>query len=240
MKSRILTYSFTITLLILALSSCVTKKKYKEVSKRSSEKDSVLIAERMKFNSITDSLKQELAYKDSVIDSLSVRLNESALRKEKEKNRLAGKYIKKSTLTKEQEYEKKSLFIYNFSKLIEWPIEYNGTEFIIGVVGDELSLKELSSFMAQKKVAGKKVVVQQYKKGARYNVVYITSSALSLFETVKSSVKRSKTVIVTDKAVAGTHISFILDQDKVRYIVDKASIEKLGLKVGQELIRYAG
>jgi hypothetical protein len=188
---------------------------------------------------INDSLRISLASKDSLIDSLSYRLNETVSRKEKDKIRSSGN-TRKSTLSREQEYEKKSLFIYNFTKMIEWPIEYNGTEFIIGVAGSDKTVKQLQEFMDQKKVSGKKIIVVKYKKGARYNVVYITSAEMSSFSQVKNSVKKTKTLIVTDDAVLGTHISFLLDQDKVRYIVDKTAIEKSGMKVGQELIRYSG
>jgi hypothetical protein len=224
-----------------ALISCVSKKKFVRTQKAAAEKEVVFTAEKARLQFLNDSLKQALVFRDSVIDSLSFRLNELTSKKEKEKSKTTGvSSAKKSTLTKDQEYEKKSLFLYNFTKLIEWPIEYNGTEFVIGVVGDEQWIKQLQGFMAQKKVSGKKIIVEKYKKGARYNVVYIPSSEMSAFAGVKAAIKKSKTLLVTDDAAQGTHISFMLDQDKVRYLVDKVAIEKAGMKVGQELMRYSG
>lgn len=178
-----------------------------------------------------------IADKDSVIDSLRFRLNETNQRKEKSRT---SSVAKKSSLTKAQEYEKKSLFIYNFTKYIEWPIEYNGVEFVIGVAGDDAALKQLQGFMSNKKVSGKKIIVEKYKKGARYNLVYITSSQTANVSYIKELVRKNKTLLVTDEPAAGTHISFLLDDDKVRYNVDKISIERSGLKVGQELMRYSG
>jgi hypothetical protein len=111
---------------------------------------------------------------------------------------------------------------------------------VIGVAGDDQTIKDLKDFMAQKKVTGKKIIVEKYRKGARYNLIYITSKEIASFSTIKSAVKKSKTLLVSDEAVEGSHISFLLDEDKVRYFVNKVAIEKLGLKVGQELLRYAG
>ncbi|MCW3085370.1 MAG: hypothetical protein JWP12_2736 [Bacteroidetes bacterium] len=206
----------------------------------SKTKETGLQAENQKYRSMSDSLKFVVVSKDSLIDSLTVRLNEMAMKREKEKAKSTGSIVKKSTLTKDQECEKKSLFLYNFTKYIEWPIEYNGTDFVIGVCGSDQMIKSLQDFMLQKKVSGKRITVEKYKKGAKYNVVYVTSAEMGNFSTIKNAVKKNKTLLVTDEASSGSHISFLLDQDKVRYIVDKIAIEKTGLKVGQELMRYSG
>ncbi len=206
----------------------------------STAKESGLQAENNKYRSMSDSLKFVVVNKDSLIDSLTVKLNEMVMKHEKEKAKSTASAVKKSTLTKDQEYEKKSLFLYNFTKYIEWPIEYNGTDFVIGVCGPDQMIKSLQEFMLQKKVSGKRIMVEKYKKGAKYNVVYITSGETASFSAIKNAVKKNKTLLVTDEATAGSHISFLLDQDKVRYIVDKIAIEKNGLKVGQELMRYSG
>jgi hypothetical protein len=195
-----------------------------------------------KSKSVNDSLLYVIAVKDSIIDSLNTRLAEIP---KKDKSRGGSGYVggtKKSSLNKEQAYDKKALFIYNFTKFIEWPLEYNGTEFIIAVAGDESVIKQMQNFLADKKTFGKKIIVKPYVKGARYNIVYVTSAKNAMFYTVKNDVKRNKTVMITDEDLnsQGSHISFILDDDKVRYTVNKLAIEKLGLKVGQELMRYSG
>jgi len=238
MKSRLLTYSIFI-IVAASLVSCVSKKKYLRLEKSSVDTVATLSREKMQLQLMNDSLKRSLVLKDSMIDSLSFKLNEVTVKKDKDRGKTTVA-AKKSTLSKEQEYEKKSLFLYNFTKLVEWPIEYNGTEFVIGVVGDEQWVKQLQGFMAQKKVSGKKIIVEKYKKGARYNVVYVPSSEMGAFSVVKNAVKKTKALLVTDDAAPGTHISFMLDQDKVRYLVDKVAIEKAGMKVGQELMRYSG
>lgn len=223
-------------LILISLSSCVSKRKYTALQNDLSVREDAFKSEKSKYLTENDSLKYLIAYKDSLIDSL----NNKLVSTKREKTKMPVVALKKSTLTKDQEYEKKSLFIYNFTKHIEWPIEFNGTEFIIGVAGDETAIKQLEIFMSQKKVSGKKIVVQKYKKGARFNLIYVTSSATNSFHVIKNFVKKNKTLLVTDDLTNGSHISFTIDLDKVKYLVDKPSIEKTGLKVGQELMRYAG
>lgn len=225
------------SIVLFGLTSCVSKKKYMQLRQDTSLTESCLEAEKAGYRKQSDSLRMLVVRKDSLIDSLGMRLNEFVIKREKAKG---ATVVKKSTLTKEQECEKKSLFLYNFTKYIEWPIEYNGTDFIIGVSGPDQTVKMIQDFMAQKKVGGKKIIVEKYKKGARYNVVYVTSSDTGNFSSIKNFVKKNKTLLVTDDAASGSHITFLIDQDKVRYVVDKVSIEKVGLKVGQELMRYSG
>lgn len=240
MKPTLRYYHLLLLVAFFAFSSCVSKKKYAELQTKTMAKDTAFALERAKLQTIGDSLLYIVARKDSIIDSLSVKLNELAIKKEKEKAKTPLSSAKRSTMSKEQESEKKSLFLYNFTKHVEWPIEYNGTEFIIGVAGDDQTVKALQEFMLQRKVSGKKIIVEKYKKGSRYNVVYITSANSYSFSGIKTSVKNNKTLLVTDDSISGSHITFVIDQDKVRYLVDKQSIEKSGMKVGQELMRYSG
>jgi hypothetical protein len=245
MKKQYLVTGFFISLLLL--SSCVSKKKYVQLQKKNESSVKGYEENLGKSRARIDSLQLVIAQKDTIIDSLSLRLAEY-MKKDKTRsgnNGSGGTFSgpkKSSSLSKEQELDKKSLFIYNFTKFIEWPLEYNGTEFVIAVNGSDAVIKQMQGFLADKKTFGKKIIVKKYVKGARYNIVYITSAKSSSLYTVKNDVKHNKTVVITDDELngQGSHISFIVDDDKVRYTVNKLAIEKLGLKVGQELMRYSG
>ena len=195
-----------------------------------------------KISFLNDSLAAALYKKDTLIDSLSIA--NASLRKEKEKDKSKIIYAKKaSTLSKDQEYDKKAQFIFNFGNYIEWPVEYNGTDFIIGVVGDADVIKKLQKAIEDKKVKGKKVIIEKYTKGAKYNIVYITTSKSSEFITIKEDSKKNKTLFICDDELlysTGSHIVFVLDEDKVHYLLNKIAIEKVGLKVSQELMRFSG
>lgn len=223
--------------LVLFLGSCVTKKKYTAMEQQLKEQgNNGLILLGMQ-NRKVDTLKNLLVQKDSIIDSLNTKIAE--LQKKDKGKPVSTIVAKKSSLSKVEEYEKKAVFMYNFTKFIEWPVEYNGTDFVIGVAGEQYQINQLMMFMADKKTFGKKIVVKEYVKGAKYNVVFVSSSKAGSIGAIKEQVKKNKTVLISDDEI-GAHISFLIDDDKIRYIVNKASIEKLGLKVAAELMRYSG
>ena len=241
---KILLRTFLFSLILVCVASCISKKKYLEL-KTSSNASSIGYESKIKkLSGSNDSLITVLYKKDTLIDSLNIA--NATLRKEKDKEKEKAKYVsvkKASTLTKDQEYDKKAQFIYNFGAYIEWPVEYNGTDFIIGVVGDDDVIKKLQSTIADKKVKGKKVTIQKYTKGAKYNIVYVTTSKTAEFYNVKEDSKKNKTLFICDDESlysTGSHIVFVMDEDKIRYLLNKLAIEKVGLKVSQELMRFSG
>jgi hypothetical protein len=239
MKQKLFNYSFFLLISVISFSSCISKRKYLSLQ-NSAERSNLECEEKTrKIQAYNDSLILVMSEKDSIIDSLSVKLIAYQLKKET----LKPVYNRASTLSKEQEYNKKALFIYNFTKNIEWPVLYNGTQFVIGVSGAPLVLKELQALMIDKKVGGKEMIIEEYKPGNRYNVVYVASSKTDNFIAIKALVKNNKTLLVTDDPSLnnqGAHISFSIDKDKVHYIVNKTAIEKAGMKVTVELMRFSG
>src|ERR1700752_1900842 len=100
---RKLINSICFIILILSLGSCVSKKKYSALQKDLSMREEVYRSEKSQFLTANDSLKYLLVFKDSVIDSLSNKLNVALSKREKTK--MPSVAYKKSTLTKEQESE---------------------------------------------------------------------------------------------------------------------------------------
>ncbi|MGQ0829579.1 MAG: YfiR family protein [Bacteroidota bacterium] len=228
---------------IFCLGSCISKKKYLELEISTARESREYEERTAKLVNINDSLMWVMYQKDTIIDSLSNKIN--LLQQKKEKVKPVYVYNKKtSVLTKDQEYNKKALFIYNFAKNIEWPLIYNGTEFVIGVAGDALVLNQLKTLMKGKKAGGKKITIKEYIPGSKYNVVYIAASMSNSFEAIHKFAKKSKTktLLIADEPNLNkvkAHISFIIDQDRVRYVANKVEIEKVGLKVSEELMRFS-
>jgi hypothetical protein len=236
MKKDLQVISFS--LFLLCFCSCVSKKQYNSLAGQHKLDTQALQNKLDTEKRISDSLRIVVAQRDSIIDSLSYRIADV---QKKDKSKPIVSSAKRSSLSAEQACEKKAIFIYNFTKFIEWPLEYNGTEFVIGVVGEESIVKQVQGFMADKKTFGKKIVVKKYVKGAKYNIVFLSSLKAGNIYTIKNEVKRNKTVLISDDDGNGTaHISFTVDDDKIRYSVNKNAIEKMGLKVAQELMRYSG
>lgn len=233
--------SFFLVVFSIAFTSCVSKKKYAELEKKQNQmitKAAQTDTEVAKLSAKNDSLKIELVKRDSIIDSLNIKIAEYQVKKEKPKVYSS----KKSSISKELEYERKSQFVYNFAAYIEWPVVYNGTEFVIGVAGDQDVLNKIKATIGNKKVGGKTLKIEKYNKVTNYHIVYVTASNSSSFATIKNESKKNKTILVSDDDAlysAGAHISFMMDDDKIKYTVNKPVIEKVGLRVSQELMRFS-
>ena len=241
MKLRLL-HNLFYCLIFLHLTSCVSKKKYVELQKKQDQTVSLISTKDKEYSKViaaNDSLKIELVKKDSLIDTLTVRIAEFQTKKDKPKVYTSKK---PSNIPKEVEYERKSQFVYNFAAYIEWPVIYNGTDFVIGIAGDQDVINKIKETIGNKKVGGKTLKIEKYNKVTNYHIVYVTTSNTSSFSTIKNESKKNKTILVCDddaQQAQGAHISFIISDDKIKYTINKPIIEKIGLKVSQELMRFS-
>lgn len=233
-------YILFILVFAMLFCSCVSKKKFDSVkynyTKVSEEKYSL---EEMlgKLAMENDSLKKE----NILIDSL--------YRNEREKNLLATnkkenkdyKGKKKNTLTKAQEYDKKALFMYNFTSYISWTAKKT-PKFTIGIVGDSPITFYLTAYTKGKTQGGVPIVVEPYKAGFSYQIVFISALGMKDFSKVKKDLEGKQTLLVSDNVILdkiGSHISFDVEGDKVNFNVNKPLIEGAGMKVSSKLVTFS-
>ncbi len=137
----------------------------------------------------------------------------------------------------------KAIYIYNFTKYIEWPESYKSGNFVIGVYGTNIPLfNELSKMAASKTVGTQKLEIKSVgspAEAAQCHIIYIlTNSSDELPEVIKKITGKS-TLIVTDKAgltKLGSGINFSIVENKQKIELNKANIEKYKLKVATTLV----
>jgi hypothetical protein len=139
----------------------------------------------------------------------------------------------------------KALFIYNFSKYIEWPQSKLNENFIIGVYGQTDVLKELEQISKSKQAKGLPIVVKQIDDVAQTstcNIVFIAHNEIGTLKEIDSQNKENGVLIVTEDGgsnVKGFAINIIEQQQKVRFELNEAAARKAGLKISSELILLA-
>jgi hypothetical protein len=138
-----------------------------------------------------------------------------------------------------------TVFIYNFTKHIEWPQEYRQGDFIIGVLGSSPIVAELEQLASTRSVAGQKIVIEKFKNAdeiTKCHIIYIPQSKSDEIDAVISAVKDFSTLIVTDKkgmARAGAAINFIVEGSKQKFELKRSNATKYGLKISSDLERLA-
>lgn len=226
------------------LFSCVSKKKYASLENQfntvSSEKSS-LEEVLQKLAIENDSIKKEYSSLDSLYRTEREKNASVATNKKDSKEPKEYKAKKKSTLTKAQEYDKKALFIYNFASYISWPV-IKGDRFAIGIVGESPINGYLASYTNGKTISKFPVVVEPYKSGSLYQIVFVSSSGVKDFSKIKKEIQGKQVLLVTDNTILdkiGAHISFDVEGDKVNFTVNKPAIEKAGMSVSSKLINFS-
>lgn len=151
-----------------------------------------------------------------------------------------------STLAFGQEYKYHPIFIYNFSKYIEWPSTDNSEDFVISVVGNDLAYREMLDIVEKKKtIKNRPLVVKKCKSIEEVqssDVVFVTKYERLSPEEIKAKQQRGMLIITEHENMAesASHINFILTEDsKIGFELNSALAEASGLKVSNSLAGLA-
>ena len=123
----------------------------------------------------------------------------------------------------------KAIFIMNFTKLIEWPVDYREGNFVVGVVGNSPLYTELIKMAKTKKVANQTLEIRKFEAIndiAKCHILYVTR------------VKPNSTLIITAKqglVDKGSGINFVVKNNRQKFELNKRNVEKKKLKVSANL-----
>ena len=144
-----------------------------------------------------------------------------------------------------QDYRFHSVFIYNFTKYIQWPEASNSGDFVIGVLGDSPIISELEKMASTKTAGSQKFVIKKIESVAEVNkmqILFIPNARSKFLEEVIGKVGSQPTLVITEKpglGQKGSGINFILVDGKWKFELNRAATDKGGLKISGELARLA-
>ncbi len=136
----------------------------------------------------------------------------------------------------------KALFLYNFTKNIEWPASDSGNELVITVLGDDEISAELEKIAKVKKAGNKSIKIvtaKSVKDIADTHMVFLGSAKSALMNTLSHEKAGQPVLLVADKeglCKQGAGISFLTVGGKLRYEICPAIIESHNLKVTQKVL----
>ncbi|MBL4710620.1 MAG: YfiR family protein [Flavobacteriales bacterium] len=136
----------------------------------------------------------------------------------------------------------KAVFIYNFTKYIEWPSDYQTGEFTIGILGENPALfKELDNMSKVKKVANRDFRIQSIESVEdlkKQHILYIPKGNNISISLVNSKLKGKSTLLVTEApglAKQGAAINFIIVGNRQKFELNKTTVSNHNLKVSSTL-----
>ena len=146
---------------------------------------------------------------------------------------------------KAQDYKFHSVFIYNFTKYIQWPSAYQNGDFVIGVLGKSEITENLQKMAEIKTVGSQKIAVSQFNNVpeiSKCHILFIPSSNSNELENVLAKIGNQPTLIITERpglGKKGSGINFVLQSGKWKFELNKSAIESSELKVSGELAKLA-
>ena len=148
-------------------------------------------------------------------------------------------------MVKAQDYRIHSVFIYNFTKYIQWPSNDQSGDFIIGVLGDSPIVGSLEKLAAERKIGSRSMVVKKYSSVAQIgkcHMLFIPDKSSNDLEAALAQLGNSSTLVMTERkglGSKGSSINFIVVDGKQKFELNKAATDKAQLKVSTELTSLA-
>lgn len=141
-----------------------------------------------------------------------------------------------------QDEKFKALFMYNFTKYIEWPQNKQSGDFVIGVIGSPAIASELNAIASKKTVGSQSIKVKEISSSddvAKLHIVYVAESKSGDAEGIAGRIKGKGVVLITDKAgLAQTTsgINYIKQDGKQKFEANQKILEQEGVKVSSQLM----
>jgi len=146
--------------------------------------------------------------------------------------------------TSEQEAALKAVFIYNFTKYIQWDEPEISGNFSIGIIGNSAVSHTLEKISQNNRVNGKKIIIRYFmvpEEIEACNILFITEKLSFPLAAILEKTSK-KTLTVSEEqgfAKMGTAFNFIIKDDKLKFEANLKVIYAAGVRVSSQLLKLA-
>lgn len=140
----------------------------------------------------------------------------------------------------------KSVFIYNFTRYIDWPTDYKSGSFVINMFGNNSAmLAELNNMAKTKMVGTQKIEIRNTTSLdgiGKCNILYVTPDVATPIADIVSKIKGKAILLVTEQpglAKKGSAINFVVVDNRQKFELNQINAEKNNLKVSSSLLALA-
>jgi len=137
-----------------------------------------------------------------------------------------------------------AMFIYNFSRLIEWPGAASG-DFVIGVLGSPDLTKHLQDYTAGKKAGAQPISIQEYSDVSgigNCQILFVAYGKTRNLPDVQAKVGSQPTVIISEKRGAideGAALNFLIVGNSLKFEIKPSNATSKGIKLSSKLQEMA-
>lgn len=144
-----------------------------------------------------------------------------------------------------QTYKQYPLFVYSFTRYIQWPEAQNQGDFEILVLGDSPVTEELNTMAQTKRVGDRPIKVSKINAVAdirKCHILFIPSSQSDKLSEVLQRVASKSILVMTEQpglGGLGSCVNFITKDGKLAFELNQSALTKQNLKASMELTRIA-
>jgi hypothetical protein len=146
---------------------------------------------------------------------------------------------------KAQEETAIALYVYNFTRYIEYPASDASSDFVIDVIAHKSVYDKLKELTAGKMVGRRNIVVrflESVNKVSQSQILFVGFWQSPALPKILDMVGNTSTLIIAEKdgmIDAGAGINFVVRNNGIKFEVKRANIEKRGLSLSKELENMA-
>lgn len=139
------------------------------------------------------------------------------------------------------EYQVKAMFVFNFTKYVEWPDAKPNDVFTIGVIGESEILEPLERIATQKKVGDRKIIIKTLSADAEEycNIIIVAKSRLNKLEQVEKRCAGKGILIISDESPRSAAINLVTRDNKIRFEINQLLAKTGGVKISSQLLSLA-
>ena len=146
------------------------------------------------------------------------------------------------------EYQVKATFLYNFSKLTEWPSEASSgsdAELVIGIVGEDPFGAAMDRIAEVEKQRGQKLVIKRLRGDEDLRacqVLFVSRSEKKLLQAILAKVEGAGVLTVSEIegfTVNGGMIEFVFDDNRIRFDINREAAQRGNLRISSRLLVLA-
>jgi hypothetical protein len=146
------------------------------------------------------------------------------------------------------EYDVKAAFLYNFARFVTWPagsFAAPDAPLSICVIGEDPFGSRLDELVEGERVNDRPLAVRRLaapSDAAACHLVFVSPSERARFGPILSRIDTRRLLTVSDTLEfleAGGHLSFYIEDGRVRFAVNAAAIRECDFKVSSRLLQVA-
>ena len=144
--------------------------------------------------------------------------------------------------TEQGEAALKAVFIYNFTKYVDW--DNIGNEFVIGVIGSSPIENALTEIAKTNTIKNKKIIIRHYARPQDIRtcqILFIAKKSSYSLSSILNEVGRGVLTIGEEDGYSreGTAFNFVIINDKLKFEANLRAIDEAGLKASSQLLKLA-